>query len=119
MNEFSLCTVGAGLYGWAVFTGCEGEDPRFAAFFMGVETAEAAIAMVDGDGCKRFSDAQIVPAVVLEGCGVVASDDMEIDTHEKLRRAIEGAWMDGDRLVPVCLSPQPCECEKCEGGEVR
>jgi hypothetical protein len=57
--------------GWALFTGCEGEDAHFVAFFADRERAERYMAFChkdsDSDDFMHEGDACVVPALVHGG----------------------------------------------------
>lgn len=78
--------------GFAIFTGKDGEDPSFAAFFLHREDADAALASKDesDDGAARYFDACITEAVLTEG-GIIAANDFEIKDHTQLRERIAAA----------------------------
>lgn len=74
-----------GCDGWAVFEGVEGDDPSFCAFFT-VEAHAVAFAKMRGDdGELLLCDPAVVLAIQGEDT-LVAANDFELDTHEKLRK---------------------------------
>lgn len=74
-----------GCDGWAVFEGAEGDDPSFCAFFT-VEAHAVAFAKMRGDdGELLLCDPAVVLAIQGEDT-LVAANDFELDTHEKLRK---------------------------------
>lgn len=106
------------LDGWAVFTGIEGEDPTFRAFFVDEDTARKCAVLRDPDLSEEelFFEPCVSVAVVTER-GIVASNDYEIDTHEKLRAKLAESWWDDERLVSGCIGPDlGCGCPKCKAG---
>lgn len=51
--------------GWAIFTGCDGEDPTFHAFFADLDDAERYVSMcADPDSDSYMCDPDIAPAIV-------------------------------------------------------
>jgi hypothetical protein len=62
--------------GWAVFTGCEGDDPHFHAFFPARVTAERYLATCRSLGPDHdawLCDADIAPASIVDGRIVTAN----------------------------------------------
>jgi hypothetical protein len=51
--------------GWAVYSGCEGDDPSLVAFVTRRELADAMLPLKDADGEVRIFDGCVVPAVLL------------------------------------------------------
>ncbi|HWA29057.1 MAG TPA: hypothetical protein VG734_25630 [Lacunisphaera sp.] len=103
------------LDGWAIFTGCEGEDPTFQAFFVDEDTARKCSVMVDPDLPEDalFFDPCVVVAIATEH-GIIAANDSELDTHEKLRAKIAESWWDDNLLVSGCIGKElDCGCPKC------
>jgi hypothetical protein len=63
--------------GWAVFSGCEGEDPDFVSFFAGADgaaKASALVAMTEDDGEHTIFDGGRAPAFASEKFGIVAAN---------------------------------------------
>lgn len=80
--------------GWAVFSGSEGEDPKFEGFFLTQEDAQAVAEAPHPDldqGDCLFFDSSWSRAVLTADFGIVAANDYTIDTHEKLRARIAEA----------------------------
>lgn len=75
-----------GLNGYAVFTGCEGDDPQFLGFFFDEAEAERLLKMKDPDDSEVsfYCDPYVVPAI-LTPYGIVAAVSYEIETHDQLR----------------------------------
>ena len=74
--------------GWAVFTGSEGEDPSFRAFFKDEDTARALAELRDEDGDPYFFDPYVAPAVTHKGVVYIAND-YRVNTHEELIAALK------------------------------
>lgn len=82
-----LEVIRIGLQGWACFSGANGDDPKFSAFF--TDEADAI------DHARELFDGQAVRAIVTEH-GIIAENDFEIASHEQLRMTIaqvaESEW---------------------------
>lgn len=112
--------------GWAVYAGCDGEDPRLVAFVLREDFARDLCSLTYPEGYEYAGD-----PVVFEGCwvparltpsGVVALNDMNIKDSASLKAALEKAWTDEEsgRLVVGCIGKRlQCGCRKCAGGPKR
>lgn len=71
--------------GWAVFTGAEGETPRFVAFFTDEEDAT--------EYAKKRAAEDSTPelAVLTADYGIVAAPDTDLGEHAHLRARIDQA----------------------------
>jgi hypothetical protein len=65
------------LLGWAVFAGCEGEDPSLVSFHLREEDADAVCMNTERTDCAA------VLALVNEH-GLFAANDWEIKSHDEL-----------------------------------
>lgn len=61
--------------GWAVYSGCEGESPRFVAFFAGADALDLADAMVAATGDAALCDGSRTPAIMTTAHGLVIAND--------------------------------------------
>lgn len=87
--------------GWAVFAGCDGEDPRLVAMFFGrraLQGADALLAAKVDDGGEEVPavfDGERVPALMTEH-GLVAANRLEdeesIAALAKLSGLPEESW---------------------------
>jgi len=75
--------------GYAIFTGCEGEDARFQAFLVNQDQAEALTSLMRVS--RWDGDVQCVLAVLTGDLGLVTADDFEIKTHQELEQRITNA----------------------------
>jgi hypothetical protein len=106
--------------GWAVFAGCEGEDPRLVAFVIREDLARELMSLRHPEGHPEAGeplvyDGMAVPAKVTEH-GIVASNDMNINDHDALDAALQKSWMDDEtgRLVVGCIGGAlDCGCRDC------
>ncbi|HEX4334653.1 MAG TPA: hypothetical protein VH062_02000 [Polyangiaceae bacterium] len=76
--------------GWAVFSGCDGEDPRFVSFHVDESDACECVRRMKSDP-ERSDDVAAELAVLTSDMGVVSANDFELQTHEQLRARIEQA----------------------------
>lgn len=111
--------------GWAVYEGCNGEDPRLVAFVLHEKLALqlCSLTCIEEDGVAEHVvfDGTWVPAQ-LTPSGIVASNDINIKDSASLKAAIKKAWEDeGSRqLVVGCIGKRlQCGCRKCTGGPKR
>ena len=74
---------------WAIFTGCEGEDPQCVGLLLGTaeDVERRVLHHVDDDGDPLYFDPHVAPAVLVDGRWWV-SNHYAVDTHEKLRTAL-------------------------------
>lgn len=77
--------------GFAVWDGCEGEDPRFVAFFVRKDEADGFVeTALNEDGERRFHDHNTdVGLAILTERGIVSANDFTIETHEQLVERIK------------------------------
>ena len=91
----------AGERGWAVYTGCDGEDPRLVGFFPRKEDAELFTNAPDPDD----EDGEVYPLdgnnsielALLTEFGIVTANSYEITTHEQLESRITAALARGGK----------------------
>lgn len=79
----------ADVNGYAVFTGCEGEDPKLRAFLVDKELAEALAALMRAS--YDDSNVQCEFAILTDDMGLVAANDFQIKTHAQLAQRITNA----------------------------
>ena len=75
--------------GYAVFIGCEGEDPRFRAFLVDKDQAEALASLMRASICDGSVQCEL--AFLTSDMGLVTANDFEIKTHEELEQRIINA----------------------------
>jgi len=83
------------LEGWAVFGGSEGEDPYLVAFFSREEIAVTYVEAKDAHGDELVFDGSVNLAIVM-GDTIIAANDFELSTHEKLRARVQ-EWLSAPR----------------------
>jgi len=86
--------------GWAVFTGCEGEDPSFHAYFATLEGAELFLkACRNPDSDTYLCDPTIVPAALVDGEIVIANHCIDVEGAEAVVKAAGLGELEGQVLV--------------------
>lgn len=86
-----------GRTGWAVFTGCDGEDAFFRAFFGTRDEARGYVDLclkLDADHDMHLSDGDVcvVPAAIVDGQIIAAK---HFDDREGAEAVIAAAGLDG------------------------
>lgn len=77
--------------GWSVFTGCDGEDPKFVGFFLRKEVAELMLTVTNPeDGSLVYSrdGDTAVELAYLTDQGIVTANDYTIKDHAELHERI-------------------------------
>lgn len=108
---------GTQLKGWAIFSGCGGEDPTFVAFVSDISYAEAILKARDPDdpSTELVFDATMVPALASE-MGIVCANDVGIKDHTELEEALGDLWVDRDTeraVIGHIGDGLDCGCAAC------
>jgi len=76
--------------GWSVFSEAEGDDPKFVAFFVLKEQAEAFLTLRHQEDTETplVFEPAVELAVATEDYGIVTANDYTIDNHKQLRDRI-------------------------------